>query len=88
MTLHEVKSKAKTNGCEREGGHLLDFLLDNVVSESGGVGDDEVSLVPGGVVAEVLLQQGVHVVQLLVPLLKLLQHPLPADEQHRTLARC
>ena len=51
---------------------LLDFSFHDFIREAGGVGDDKVPLVPGGVVAQVFLQQGVHVLQFLVPQVKLL----------------
>jgi len=53
--------------------YIPDFSVNDLLCESGGVADDKVPLIPGRIVPEVLLQQTVHILQLLPPQAKGLQ---------------
>ena len=56
---------------------LLDFTVDNFLRELGCVTHNKIPLIPGGVVADVVSNELIDIVQFLVPESKLLYDPLP-----------
>ena len=69
--------------------NIRDFSSDDVSGKASSVVDDEEALVPGGIVAEIELEERVDKLKFFGPQPKLLQHPLPSKQitQFRNLLR-
>jgi hypothetical protein len=61
----------------------LDFFGDHLICKPCGVGDYVVSVIPSRVIPQVILQEGVHIAQFLIPQIVLLQHPLSKKKKKK-----
>lgn len=53
-----------------------DFSFDDIICELCGIIDHKISLVPGGIVSQIIPQQVLHIFQLVIPQVKLADDPL------------